>query len=44
MDFGKAFDGILSMMLAIGVIIGLVIAGMIWLAMWLYGHLQINWI
>ncbi|WP_284707918.1 hypothetical protein [Sporomusa sphaeroides] len=38
------FNGVSEALIIIGVIAGLAIAGFIWLAVWIFSHLQINWV
>ena len=38
------FDGLITALLLIGAVIGLVGAGLIWLLVYLYQHIDIRWI
>lgn len=38
------FDGLIYGLLVIGTIIGLSLAGLIWLCVWLCQHVEISWI
>jgi hypothetical protein len=41
---GRMFDGIFTGLLVIGALIGLGIAGLIWLIVWLCQHVRIEWV
>lgn len=43
-DYGRAFESALWFMGFVGVIIGLVFAGLIWFIIWLCHHVTIGWV
>lgn len=41
---GRMFDGLIRGLILVGVAIGLGIAGLVWLLLWLNRHIDINWV
>lgn len=44
MVYGRIFEGMMLAFLLMGTAIGLVIAGLIWFLVWLFGHIDFNWV
>lgn len=42
--WGNPFEHIVRDLITFGVVIGLAIAGLIWLAVWVFSHLSITWL
>lgn len=40
----RMFDGLFTGLLLIGALIGLGLAGLIWFLVWLFSHIDINWV
>lgn len=38
------FDGLITMLILVGIVVGLGLAGLIKLLIWLFGHISITWV